>query len=241
MSIAEVFVRHRVLAYMISAAILLFGAIGIRDIGTDRMPNVDTSALTITTVYPGAGPAVVDASVTSVIESAVNSVSDIERIESASRPGFSEIFIEFSTSKDPDAAFNETQSKLNQVLNELPREAERPIIAKIDPNATPVIRLFLTGDRSLSELNRLALEKVKKRLESVMGVGEVRVGGGRERKIRVDLNLARLSALGLTAQDVIEAFQREHIQVPGGYLVAACWKNCSISIWNITRSRHWAS
>ena len=128
MNIAEIFVRHRVLAYMISAAILLFGAIGLGDIGTDRMPNVNVSGLTITTAYPGAGPNVVDASITSVIESAVNSVSDIERIESVSRPGVSEIFIRFRTTKDPDVAFNETQSKLNQVLNELPREAERPII-----------------------------------------------------------------------------------------------------------------
>lgn len=219
MNIAEIFVRHRVLAYMMSAAIMLFGAIGMRDIGTDRMPNVDIPALVITTVYPGAGPAVVDASVTSVIESAINSVSDIDTIESSSRPGLSEIFVQFRAKKDPDAAFNETQSKLNQVLNELPLEAERPIVVKLDPNATPVIRLFLAGDRSLSELNRLARVKVKKALESAPGVGEVRVGGGRERKIRVDIDLDKLSALQLTAQDVIEAFSREHIQVPGGYLV----------------------
>lgn len=211
--------RHRVLAYMLSGAIILFGAIGVRDIGIDRLPNISPPGLVITTLYPGASPAVVDSSVSGVIESAINTVSGIETIQSTSRPGASEIFVKFFTSKDPDVAFNETQSKLNQVLNELPREAERPVLVKIDPNATPVVRLFLTGDRPLSELNQLARDKVKKSLESISGVGEVSVGGDQERKIRVDLDLSKLSSLGLSVQDVMEAFSREHIQIPGGYLV----------------------
>jgi HAE1 family hydrophobic/amphiphilic exporter-1 len=219
MNLAAVFVRHRVMAYMLNAAIILFGAIAARGIGTDRMPSFDPPALAITTAYPGASPEVMDSSVTSVIESAVNTVSGIDTIESVSRPSNSRVFVRFLTTKDPDVAFNETQSKVNQVLNDLPREAERPVIVKLDPNESPVIRLFITGDRSLSELSQLATEKVMKSLESISGVGEVVVGGGRERKIRVDLNLDKLSALGLTAQDIIQAFGREHVQLPGGYLV----------------------
>lgn len=219
MNLAEICVRHRVLAYMLSAAIILFGAIGTRSIGTDRMPSVDPPALAITTAYPGASPEIMDSSVTSVIESAVNTVSGIDTIESVSRPSHSRVFVRFITTKNSDVAFNETQSKVNQVLNDLPREAERPVVVKLDPNESPVIRLFITGDRSLSELSRLAHEKVLKSLESINGVGEVVVGGGRERKIRVDLDLDRLSALSLTAHDVISAFEREHVQLPGGYLV----------------------
>lgn len=234
MNFVEIFTRHRVLAYMLSAAIMLFGAIGMRDIGVDRMPNVDPPGLLITTTYPGASPVIIDSSVTSVIESAVNTVSGIESIQSISWPGAAQTFIRFASSKDTDVAFNETQSKLNQVLNELPGEAERPVIVKIDPNATPVVRLFLTGDRNLSELNRLARDKVKKSLESLSGVGEVNVGGGQERKIRVDLDLAKLSSLGLTVHDVMEAFSREHIQIPGGYLVGDYWRNCCTWTWSIT-------
>ena len=219
MNLAEICVRHRVLAYMLSAAIILFGAIGARSIGTDRMPSVDPPALAITTAYPGASPEIMDSSVTSVIESAVNTVSGIDSIESVSRPSHSRVFVRFITTKNSDVAFNETQSKVNQVLNDLPHEAERPVVVKLDPNESPVIRLFITGDRSLSELSRVAHEQVMKSLESINGVGEVVVGGGRERKIRVDLDLDRLSALRLTAHDVISAFEREHVQLPGGYLV----------------------
>ena len=219
MNLISIFVHRRVLAYMLSAALILFGLIGLRDIGLDRMPNITPPMVTVTTVNPGASPEIIDSSITSVIESAVNSISGIENIESKSVPGVSEVRVEFLLSKNANVAFNEVQVKVNQVLNELPGEAETPIVAKIDPNAIPVMWLVLIGDRPLSELNRLARQQVKKSLENIRGVGEVVVGGGRERKIRVDLDLVRMSALGLTTQDVIAAFSREHIQIPGGYLV----------------------
>ena len=219
MNIAELFVRRPVLAYMLSAAMLLFGGIGLRDIGIDRMPRVDAPIITISTHYPGASPIVVDNSVTSAIESAVNTVSSIDAIQSTSSPGLSQIQVMFFFSKSADVAFNEVQAKVNQVLNELPREAETPIVAKMEPNALPIAWLILTGDRSLSGLNQLARGMIKKSLENISGVGEVLIGGGRESKMRVDLDLSRMAAFGITPQDVIEAFAREHVQLPGGYLV----------------------
>ena len=215
----DLFVRRRVLAYMLSAALILFGIIGLRGIGLDRNPNVDPPVITIVTLNPGATPEVMDASVSSVIESSVNAISGIEKVQSTSMPSLSEVWVEFELTKDADIAFNEVQAKVNQVMNDLPREAEIPIVAKVDPNAQAVAWLVLTGDRSLRELNQLARLQVKKALENISGVGEVEVGGGRERKIRVDLDLSRMAALGLTAQDVIQAFTREHIQIPGGFLV----------------------
>ena len=220
MNIIGVFVHRRVLAYMLSAAIILFGLIGLGDIGLDRMPNVSPPVVTVTTINPGASPEVVDSSITSVVESAVNSISALEDVRSQSVPGVSVVRVIFELSKDPDVAFNEVQAKINQVINELPREAETPIVAKIDPNAIPVMWLVLQGDRPLGELNRIARVQIKKSLENINGVGDVLVGGGRERKIRVDINLSRMSALGITSQDVIAAFGREHIQIPGGYLVS---------------------
>jgi HAE1 family hydrophobic/amphiphilic exporter-1 len=220
MNFVDIFVRRRVLAYMLSAAIILFGLIGLRDIGLDRMPNVSPPVVTITTVNPGASPEVMDSSITSVIEAAVNSISAIEYVESSSVPSVSQVRVRFELSKDANVAFNEAQAKVNQVINDLPDEAETPIVAKVDPNAIPVMWLVLTGERPLNELNRIARQQVKKLLENVNGVGEVLVGGGRERKIRVDIDLAKMSGLGITTQDVILAFAREHIQIPGGYLVS---------------------
>lgn len=220
MNLVEIFVRRRVLAYMLSAVIILFGLIGLSDIGLDRMPNVSPPVVTVTTVNPGASPEVMDSSITSIIESAVNSISAIDYVRSKSLPSVSQVRVSFELSKDANVAFNEVQAKVNQIINDLPDEAEVPIVAKIDPNAIPVLWLVLRGDRPLNELNRIARQQIKKSLENISGVGEVLVGGGRERKIRVDLDLARMSALGVTTQDVIVAFGREHIQIPGGYLVS---------------------
>jgi HAE1 family hydrophobic/amphiphilic exporter-1 len=220
MSFIDIFVRRRVLAYMLSAAIMLFGLIGLRDIGLNRMPNVSPPVVTITTVNPGASPEIMDSSITSVIEASVNSISAIDYVRSSSVPSVSQIRVAFELSKDANVAFNEVQAKVNQVINDLPTEAETPIVAKIDPNAIPVMWMVLQGDRPLNELNRIARQQVKKLLENINGVGEVLVGGGRERKIRVDIDLAKMSGLGITTQDVIVAFAREHIQIPGGYLVS---------------------
>jgi HAE1 family hydrophobic/amphiphilic exporter-1 len=215
----RLFVHRRVLAYMLSAAMLLFGYIGLTGVGLDRLPNIDAPMVTVTTVNPGASPEIMDASVSSVIESAVNSVAGIVHIDSRSTPGVSEVWVEFVLTKDPDIAFNEVQSKVNQVINDLPREAETPVVAKMDFNAEPVVWLVLQGDRSLGELNQLARTGIKRQLENINGVGGVIIGGGRERKIRVDLDMQRMSALGITAQDVMTAFVREHLQLPGGFLV----------------------
>ncbi|MEH6588949.1 MAG: efflux RND transporter permease subunit [Halioglobus sp.] len=219
MKLIELFVRRRVLAYMLSAAILLFGFIGLRGLGLDRLPNIEPPMITVTTISPGASPEIMDASVSSVLESAVNSIAGIEHIQSVSTPGVSEVWVEFMVTKDPDVAFNEVQSKVNQVVNDLPREAETPIIAKMNMNSQPIIWLVLKGDRPLSELNKLARTRIKRQLENINGVGGVSVGGGRERKIRVDLDLSRMAALGITAQDIMTSFAREHVQLPGGYLV----------------------
>ncbi len=219
MNFIELFVRRRVLAYMLSAAMLLFGIIGVTGVGLDRLPNVEPPMITITTLNPGASPEVMDASVSSVIESYVNSVANIEHIQSISTPGLSEVWVEFEATKDPDVAFNEVQAKVNQVINDLPREVETPIVAKMDLNAEPAVWLVLKGDRPASELNQLARTRIKRQLENINGVGGVSIGGGRERKIRVDLDLQRMAALGITAQDVIGAFGREHVQLPGGFLV----------------------
>lgn len=213
------FVRRRVLAYMLSAAMLLFGIIGLGGVGLDRLPNVTPPMITVMTANPGASPEVMDASVSAVLESAVNSVAGIERIQSVSVPGVSEVWVEFVITKDPDIAFNEVQAKVNQVMNDLPREAETPVVAKLDMNAEPVIWLVLKGDRALNDLSKIARTLVKRQLENIDGVGGVSIGGGRERKIRVDLDLSRMAALGITAQNVIDAFGREHVQLAGGYLV----------------------
>ena len=126
MNMIGLFAHRRVLAYMLSTAVILFGLIGLRDVGLDRMPNVSPPIVTVTTVNPGASPEVMDSSITSIIESAVNSISAIDYVRSRSVPSVSEVRVSFELDKDANVAFNEVQAKINQVINDLPDEAETP-------------------------------------------------------------------------------------------------------------------
>jgi len=218
--LAELSVRRHVLAFMASAVFVLFGLVAYERIGVDRYPRIEFPVISVTTVLQGANPDVVDASVTNIIETAVNSVPGIDFIQSRSSPGLSTVAITFNLSKDVDVAFSEVQAKVNQVLRQLPDDADPPVVLKVEVGASAVIWLALQGDRTTQQLNQYARQVIKKRLETVQGVGQVIIGGERRRNIRANLDLDRMAGLGVTAQDVRNAFRAEHVQLPGGFLVS---------------------
>lgn len=221
MTLPELSIKRHVLAWMLSGVIVLFGIIAYERIGVDRMPAIDFPVIMITTTLTGANPDVVDTSITSIIESAINTTPGIEHIQSASSPGVSSISITFTLDKNVDVAYNEVQAKVNQVLRRLPADVDPPTIQKVDTNASPVIWLALSGDRTIQQLNLYANNVLKKKFETINGVGDVSIGGRRDRVIRVNVNPERMAAYKLTANDLISAFNREHIQLPGGFLVSA--------------------
>ena len=218
MNLPELSINRHVLAYMMSAILVLFGLVSMDRLGVDRFPVIDFPAVSVTTVLPGANPEVIDASVTSVIESAINSVPGIDSVISNSVPGVSVVALTFNLDKNIDVAFNEVQAKVNQILRQLPVDADPPVVAKVQTDASPIMWVALQGDRTQQQLNQYANNVIRKSLETIDGVGEVRMGGRRDRTIRVELSPSRLAALQLTVQDVVGAFQREHLQLPGGYL-----------------------
>ena len=219
MSLPEVSVRRFVFAVMINLVIVLFGLISVNRISIDRSPDIDFSLISVTTVLPGANPDVVDSSVTNIIEGAVNSISGIDDVRSRSAPGVSNVFIQFLLEKDLDIAFNEVQSKVGQINSQLPDDTETPIISKIETGEIPIIWLALRGNRTLQDLSVYAKNVVKRKLETINGVGSVVIGGEQERNIRVNLNFDRMSAFGITVQDIVMAFRNEHIKLPGGFLI----------------------
>ena len=220
MTLPELSIKRHVLAWMLSAVIVLFGIISYQKIGVDRVPAIDFPIIMINTTLRGADPDVVDTSITSVIESAINTTPGIEHIQSASSPGVSSISITFALDKDIDVAYNEVQAKVNQVIKRLPTDTDPPVLQKVDTNASPVIWLALSGDRTVQQLNLYANNILKKKFETIAGVGEVTIGGRRDRVIRVNVSPERMAAYKLTANDLIAAFNKEHVQLPGGFLVS---------------------
>ncbi|HEX5801378.1 MAG TPA: efflux RND transporter permease subunit, partial [Azospira sp.] len=148
MTLPELSIRRHVLAWMLSAVLVLFGLISYGRIGMDRFPYIEFPVVSVTTALKGGNPDIVDTSVTNVIESSVNSVPGIEHIQSTSSPGVSVINITFGLEKKIDVAFNEVQAKVNQVLRRLPDDADPPVVAKVETNAQPIMWLALQGDRT---------------------------------------------------------------------------------------------
>lgn len=225
MTLPELSIKRHVLAFMLSAVLVLFGYISYQRIGMDRFPQIEFPIVSISTTLKGANPDIVDASITNVIETSINSVPGIEHIQSTSSPGVSVINITFNLDKKVDVAFNEVQAKVNQVLRRLPKDADPPVVAKVETNAMPIMWLALRGDRTQQQLNQYAINIIKKRLETIDGVGEVRLGGRRDRTIRVNLLPAKMTAFKVTAQDINIAFANEHVQLAGGFLVGQKTEN----------------
>lgn len=220
MNLPEISIRRHVLAWMVSGVLALFGLISFQRIGIDRFPYIEFPIISITTILPGANPEVVDASITNVIESSVNGVPGIEHIQSSSSPGVSIVSVIFDLDKNIDVGFNEVQAKINQVLRALPKDIDPPVVAKVQTGSNPILWLVLQGDRTLQQLNLYARNVIKKQLETVEGVGEIRIGGERKRVIRVNLSMGKMASFGVTTQDVIRAFANEHLMLPGGFMVA---------------------
>jgi len=195
MNLPELAIRRHVLTYMVNGLLVLFGVIAFFQLGVARMPNVDIPLITITTVQPGGNPTVIDTSITNIIN--------------------------FKLSKDIDVAFNEVQTKVNQILTQLPADADPPVIAKVETDAQAVIWLHLQGNRTIQQLNMYGQNVLRRQLEKIDGVGDIFIGGMRERTLRVELQPDRLIAMGMTVQDVVMAFRNEHILLPGGFLTSA--------------------
>ena len=221
MSLPEISIRRHVLAWMISSIFILLGIISFQKIGIDKFPTIDFPILTVTTTLQGASPEIIDSSITNLIEEAVNTTPGIESIKSSSSPGVSVVSVTFNLDKDIEVAFNEIQSKINQLARRLPDDIVPPVVRKVETNASAIMWLGLTGDRTVQQLNLYANNFLKKKLETVDGVGYVTLGGRRDRTIRINLLPEKMASLNIAANDLILAFNKEHVQLPGGFLVRA--------------------
>lgn len=145
-----------------------------------------------------------------MIESAINTTSSTEHIQSSSSPSASNIRITFNLDKNIDVAFNEVQAEISSIVKRLPGDAAAPIIQKVEADAWTILWLVLTVDRTVQQRNLYAANVIKKKLETINGVDEVLFGGQRDRVIRTIVSTERMAAYKLGANDLINAFNREH-------------------------------
>ncbi len=214
--LAAISVRRPVLASVVVLVFLVVGLLGYSRLEVDRFPKIDFPTVSVVTRLPGATPREIETEVTDKIEEAVNTVAGIEEVHSTSSEGVSQVLVTFLLEKNVDVAAQEVRDRVNQILADLPDDADPPIIEKLDPDAAPVLNLALVADRPVREITEYADKVLRRRLESVPGVGQVRVIGGRKRQVNVRLDPVRLHGHGLTAVDVQRAIRAQNVQIPAG-------------------------
>ncbi|MCK5619747.1 MAG: efflux RND transporter permease subunit, partial [Candidatus Krumholzibacteria bacterium] len=216
MILSKMAVNRPVLTTVMVAAILVLGVFSYFRLVVDLFPEVDFPFVTVTTIYPGAGPEEVESQISKRIEDAVSTIAGIKRMDSINRESLSMIFVEFKLGVDQDQAGIDVKEKVEQILNQLPQSAEKPQVAKFDFRALPIINLALTGPQSLRELYEVADKQVRDAVSQAPGVASISIVGGRKREIRVALDPAQLIAFGLDASQVIRTIARENVSVPAG-------------------------
>jgi HAE1 family hydrophobic/amphiphilic exporter-1 len=219
--LADLSIRRPVMAVMVVGALVVLGWISLGRVGVDLFPPVEFPYVAVETRLEGAAPETVESEITDKIEEEVNATAGIESLRSTSSEGLSLVMIEFGLDEDADTKAQDVRERIDLALDELPAEAEKPVIRKVDPDADPILTVMLAGDAPIRELTEFAERDVKERLQRIPGVGGVQRVGGLEREIRIWLDAHRLRSYGLTVDEVVNAIRREHQEIPGGRLETA--------------------
>ena len=222
MKLSTMSIKRPVFASVMSFTILLFGVVAFLRLPVREYPDIDPPIISVTTLYRGASPAVVETEITNVLEEQFATLEGVKTMTSSSREQGSVITIEFELNRNVDEAANDVRDRVSRVRSTLPREIDDPVISKVDVNAQPIVWLALSSDRhSGLELTDVADRILKERLQRLPGVGSVIIAGERRYAMRVWLDPLRMASHDLTAQDVEAAIRRENTEIPGGRVEGA--------------------
>jgi HAE1 family hydrophobic/amphiphilic exporter-1 len=214
--LAEICVRRPVFATMLILSLTVVGFFSYKSLGVDLFPKIDLPTITVTVINPGASPQEIETEITDKVEGAVNTISGIDELRSTSVEGVSQVFITFLLDKNADIAAQEVRDKVDLVIPDLPETAEEPIVQKLDTDAAPVLRIAVSAPRNLREVTDVSDKQIKERIESINGVGQVQIVGGRTREIQVWVDPDKLRSYNVTVAEVAAAIRSQNMEVPGG-------------------------
>ncbi len=214
--LVEFAVHHPVTIFMVTVAALVFGTVALGRLDVRLLPEIHYPSLTIQTEYPNTAPVDVENLVTRPLEESVGVVPGIRKVHSISQAGLSQVTLEFNWDSDMDYSALEVREKIDLVT--LPEESETPVLLKYDPSLDPVLRIGLSGKAPLVTLRNVAEDVLKKEIESLSGVAAAKVSGGLEEEIQVQVDESRLSALGISIDEVNAALAQENVNASGGRL-----------------------
>ena len=219
MILSDLSIKRPIFATVMMLALVTLGIFSYRQLPLEMFPNVEFPLVSVITTFPGASPETVEREISKRIEDSVNQIAGVKHVFSTSREGVSTVMIQFQLEQKVNESAQEVRAKIGSIRGSLPEGIEEPIIQKLDFNAAPVASLAVqSATLPPRDLTLLVEKKIRKRFESVAGVGKVETVGGRKREIRVDLDPAKLDSLGLGVNDVVAGIRSENTNTPLGRL-----------------------
>jgi multidrug efflux pump len=222
MVLSDVSLRRPVFATVLSLVVMLLGIIGYQSLTVREYPNIDEPSVSVTTTYTGAGADIIETQVTTPLEDSLAGIEGIRTINSTSREGVSIINVRFGLTRDADSAASDVRDRVSRARGRLPDEVDEPIIAKVEADSSPIIFLVLNSTSyTPGQLTDIADRVVRDRIQTLPGVAEVSIFGGRVFAMRIWLNPLKLAAYGLTSADIVTVLQNQNLDVPSGRIIGA--------------------
>jgi len=216
MSIGELSIRRPIFITCLVILMVAVGGLSLRGLPVDQWPSVTFPFISVTTIYPGAGPGEMESLVSKPLEDEIATIPGIKKVQSFNLEGYSEVLAEFSLETDAKYAEQQLRDKVSNARKLLPKDIVEPVVLRFDPSDQPVITLGLKANLSEKELFDLANEVLRIRFEQVNQVSTVKVVGGSKREIQVQLDRAKLKAYDVSALQVSDALTKAGENIPLG-------------------------
>jgi len=215
--LSDLCVRRPVFATMLVMSLVVLGIFSFRELGVDLYPKADPATVSVALTLPGASPDEMSTSVVEPMEEAISGVSGIDEMQARMAEGRANITVRFVLERDLNDAANDVREKVASAIRSMPPQLLPPVITKVDPDADPVMSLIVSSNAmSLRTLTELADKQIARVIQTVNGVGEVSLNGGRRREIHVVVDIEKLNSYGLSMSQVRDAIVTENVEIPGG-------------------------
>ena len=215
MRITNLAIKYRTAIAVLTLILAIGGLVSYLTIPKESQPSIEFPQIVVTSIYPGASPSDVEATVSQVVEQEISSINGIDELQSTSSEGVSTIVVEFTPDVDTDKAYQEVNRAVDRAQPDLPEAVEEPIISEINTDDFPIMTVNLAADYSLARLKDVAKD-LQDEVEGISTVLEANLIGGLTREVRVDVDLSALKSYDLSFNDLISTIQQENTNIPGG-------------------------
>jgi HAE1 family hydrophobic/amphiphilic exporter-1 len=216
MTLSDVCIRRPVFTWVLVAIPVVLGLVAYTELSVDLFPKVDFPVIAISAALPGASVEEMESTVTKPLEEVINTISGIDELRSITREGTSTVIVRFVLDKSGDVGAQEARDKISSIIRGLPEGMDVPIVNKFDLDAAPIITIGVAGNRDIREVTEIAKRLIQEPLQTVPGIGNVFLTGGRSRAINVRIDLDRLQAYNISIEEVRVALATQNVESPGG-------------------------